>query len=417
MNYKTNYKRYLTAATLDNTANKIMSSTFVVGYAIYLGLSDRIIGLYAVSKSIMCLVQILAASIFSRIGQSKKVTLGIYTLYRLFGAFPILIPLISQDIIIRTILFVISIFFYEIFGQIGYTPLVNWRMSILKEEDRSKFYATKNLIQNTLVMAVSFGAGVLLDKYTQSGNEFKGFVILFFIIVIINIIDIYLRATTYKPEIKENKVNIKETIKEPLRDKKFRKLLVFTALYTLSLNMGIQYLSLFQLKYLGISYTYASVLNVILALANAFFGMIWAKRYNKRGWKSIIIPMLVTYIAMFILLSNTTVDTKFVLIMAFILYGIGESAYGLFDHNVIYESAQEKYKTVYLSVNKTICGVISILIPIITSVIMVDENNTDNIKTIFGIAIILFTFTMIYYIFNIAKDEKKLDYRGRRKSI
>ncbi len=45
MNYTTNYKKYLTAATLDNIANKIMSSTFIVGYAIYLGLSDRIIGL------------------------------------------------------------------------------------------------------------------------------------------------------------------------------------------------------------------------------------------------------------------------------------------------------------------------------------------------------------------------------------
>ena len=405
MNYKTNYKRYLTAATLDNTANKIMSSTFIVGYAIYLGLSDRIIGLYVVSKSIMCLIQILAASIFSKIGQSKKVTLGIYTLYRFFGSFPILIPFIAQDIGIRTLMFIISIFFYEIFGQIGYTPLVNWRMSILKEEDRAKFYATKNLIQNTLVMAVSLGAGILLDKYTQSGNEFKGFTILFSIIVAINIIDIYLRAKTYKPEIKENKVNIKETLKEPLKDKKFRKILVFTALYTLSLNIGIQYLSLFQLKYLGISYTYASVLNVIMALINASFGIVWAKVYNKKGWKYLIIPMLVTYILMFVLLSNTNTKNIFILLIAFVLYGIGESAYGLFDHNVIYETAQEKYKTVYLSVNKTVCGVISILVPIITSNIMGDENNVNNIRIVFGISIILFIFTMLYYRFKMIKNK------------
>ena len=401
MDYKTNYKKYLTAATLDNTANKIMSSTFIVGYGIYLGLSDRIIGLYVVSKSIMCLVQIFAASIFSKTGQSKKVTLGLYSLYRFFGAFPILIPFISQDNIVRTILFVISILFYNIFGQLGYTPLVNWRMSILKEEDRAKFYATKNLIQNTLVMATSLGAGVLLDKYTQAGNEFKGFAILFSLIVFINIIDIYLRTTTYKPEIQENKVNIKETIKEPLKDKHFLKILVFTGLYTLSLNIGIQYLSLFQLKYLGISYTYVSILNIILSLANAVFGIIWAKIYNYRGGKNIILPMLVAYIGMFILLSNTSADKTFILIIAFILYGIGESAYGLFDHNVIYELAQEKYKTVYLSINKTICGLVSIIVPVVTSVIMVDENNTENIKMIFGISIILFVVTLIYYKFSI----------------
>lgn len=403
--YKNNYKKYLTAATLDNAANKIMSSTFVVGYAMYLGLSDRIIGLYVSSKSIMCFVQILSASIFSKIGQSKKVTLTLYSLYRFFGAMPILIPFISNDIVIRSILFMISILFYEIFGQIGYTPLVNWRMSILKVSDRSKFYATKNIIQNTLVMAVSFGAGVLLDQYTKYGNEFKGFVILFFIIVIINIIDIYLRANTYKPAIDEKDVNVKETIKEPLKDTKFRKILIFTALYTLSLNIGIQYLSLFELKYLGISYTYASILNVILSIVNASFGLLWAKRYNKRGWKSIIIPMLLSYILMFILLSNITVDIKFILPLVFVLYGIGESAYGLFDHNVIYEVAQDKYKTVYLSVNRTICGVISILVPLITSFIMTDENNTRNIKVIFLISIVLFAITTIYYKLKLSNSD------------
>lgn len=407
MNYKSNYRKCLTAVTLDNAANKIMSSTFIVGYAMYLVLSDRIIGLYVALKSIMCLVQIFSAPIFSKIGQSKKVTLTIYSLYRFFAAVPIFIPFISNDITIRTILFIISMLFCEIFGQIGYTPLVNWKMSILKQDDRAKFYATKNLIQNTLVMAISFGAGILLDKFTYFGNEFKGFIILFSIIVLINIVDIYLRTCTYKPEIKENNVNIKETIKQPLKDKKFRKVLVFTALYTLSLNIGIQYLSLFQLKYLGISYTFASILNIILSLVNASFGVIWAKKYNKNGWKSIVIPMLMVYIIMFVLLSIITVDTKFILPIIFVLYGIGESAYGLFDHNVIYETAQDKYKTVYLSVNKTVCGAISILIPIITAFIMKDENNINNIKIIFIISIILFIFTMVYYKLNIETEKKK----------
>ena len=180
---------------------------------------------------------------------------------------------------------------------------------------------------------------------------------------------------------------------------------MFTALYTLSLNIGIQYLSLFQLKYLGISYTYASVLNVIMALINASFGIVWAKVYNKKGWKYLIIPMLVTYILMFVLLSNTNTKNIFILLIAFVLYGIGESAYGLFDHNVIYETAQEKYKTVYLSVNKTVCGVISILVPIITSNIMGDENNVNNIRIVFGISIILFIFTMLYYRFKMIKNK------------
>ena len=64
---------------------------------------------------------------------------------------------------------------------------------------------------------------------------------------------------------------------------------------------------------------------MILALVNACCGLLWAKIYNKRGWKSIIMPMLIAYIFMFILLSNMTMSIKFILPIIFTLYGIGES--------------------------------------------------------------------------------------------
>lgn len=40
---------------------------------------------------------------------------------------------------------------------------------------------------------------------------------------------------------------------------------------------------------------------------------------------------------------------------------------------------------------------------------MTDENNTDNIKVIFMITIALFTTTMLYYKFNIAKENSRMN--------
>lgn len=83
MNYKKEYKKYLTSSVLDNANNKIASTSFISAFAVYLGLSDLAIGIYAVLDTIMNILQIFAAPLFSRIGQSKKVVLTNYSIYRL----------------------------------------------------------------------------------------------------------------------------------------------------------------------------------------------------------------------------------------------------------------------------------------------------------------------------------------------
>ena len=71
MNYKKEYKKYLTSSVLDNANNKIASTSFISAFAVYLGLSDFAIGIYAVLDTITNVLQILAAPLFSRIGQSN----------------------------------------------------------------------------------------------------------------------------------------------------------------------------------------------------------------------------------------------------------------------------------------------------------------------------------------------------------
>ena len=69
MEYKKEYKKYLTSSVLDTANNKIASSSFITAFAVYLGLSDSAIGIYAVLDTITNIIQIFAAPLFSKIGQ------------------------------------------------------------------------------------------------------------------------------------------------------------------------------------------------------------------------------------------------------------------------------------------------------------------------------------------------------------
>ena len=107
MNYKKEYKKYLTSSVLDTANNKIASTSFITAFAVYLGLSDLAIGIYAVLDTITNIIQIFAAPIFSKIGQSKFVVLTNYTIYRLASVCFAFIPFISDSINVRTIYFFI----------------------------------------------------------------------------------------------------------------------------------------------------------------------------------------------------------------------------------------------------------------------------------------------------------------------
>ena len=96
MNYKKEYKKYLTSSILDTANNKIASSSLITAFAVYLGLSDLAIGIYAVLDTITNIIQVFAAPLFSRIGQSKKVVLTNYSIYRISCISMALIPFLSS---------------------------------------------------------------------------------------------------------------------------------------------------------------------------------------------------------------------------------------------------------------------------------------------------------------------------------
>lgn len=398
MNYNKEYKKYLTSAILDNANNKIASTTLMTAFAIYLGISDFWIGLYVLLDTITNIIQIFAAPLFSKIGQSKKVVLINYSIYRIASVSFAFIPFISQDTNIRTILFFIPAIIYAITGELGYITFVNWRMTLLKKEDRGKFSATKNAFKNTIVVLFSFLMGTLLDYFKVNGNELLGFIILFFIVFIIATIDIILRICTFKPNIKQEKINLKESISLPAKDKSYRKILLFCGLYRFAIGIGTVYLNVYILRYLNVSYLYYSILNMIVALSEALFGLYWSKKINDRNWKKIIIRMSILYIISFICLSIFKDNILIYLLpIIYLLIGCGNSAYDLYDNIAIYECALNGYETSYVTFERFIEGIITALIPIFTSTIL-SNNGEISIKFTFIIALIFFIIIFIFVL-------------------
>lgn len=393
--YKKEYKKYLISSVLDTANNKIASNSFITAFAVYLGLSNFAIGIYALLDTMTNIIQIFAAPLFSRIGQSKAVVLTNYTLYRLSSICFAFIPFISNDTGIRTALFFVFASIYAITGELGYITFVNWRMTLIKTEDRTNFASTRNIYKNTLVMAFSLIMGVVLDKFTASGYELYGFMILFIIVFVIAFIDIFIRINTYKPLIEDKKISVKETVVKPATDKEFRKILFVGGINRFANGIGMMYLNVFLLRYLNIDYFYYSILNILINFSDAIFSKYWAKKSVNRNWFNVLSPMCLIYIIAFSMLFilNRSIII-YLLPIIYVLIGFGNSAYEIFDHIAIYEHSKEEYKTSYVTFERFIEGIVTTILPIISYTIFPEGANT--IKITFLISIIAYLILYIY---------------------
>ncbi len=402
MEYKKEYKKYLISSTLDTANNRIASASFISAFAIYLGLSDLVLGIYAVLDTMTNVIQVLAAPLFSKIGQSKKIVLTNYSIYRISSVSMAFIPFLSNDIGIRTILFLILATIYAVTGEMGYITFVNWRMTLIKKEDRTKFAVKRNFLKNTIVLSFSLIMGIVLDKFAASGYELYGFIILFVIVFIIAFIDIAIRVKTYKPEIIQEKISIKDNIIIPAKDKKFRSVLITGALNRFAYGIGTMYLNVFLLRYLNINYLYYSVLNILVNLSEAFSSKYWGKKSESRNWSKIIIPMCVIFIIVFvILLSFNNEQLLYSLPIIYILIGFGNASYEMYDHIAIYETAKDKLQTSYVTFERFIEGIVTMILPMLSYTIFKESNNA--IKVTFIIAI--FSYIVLFVYYKLKKDK------------
>ena len=404
MNYKKEYKKYLTSSVLDTANNRIASASFISAFAIYLGLSDLALGIYAVLDTMTNVIQVFAAPLFSKIGQSKKVVLINYSIYRISSVSMAFIPFLSNNISVRTVLFFVLATIYAITGEMGYITFVNWRMTLIRKDDRTTFAAKRNFLKNTVVLVFSLIMGVVLDKFTIYGYELFGFMILFAIVFIIAFIDISIRIKTYKPVVIQEKISVKNNISIPAKDKNFRSVLITGGLNRFAYGVGTMYLNVFLLRYLNIGYLYYSILNILINLSEALSSKYWGNKSKKRNWSKIILPMCVIFVIVFtMLLLFNNQQLQYLLPLIYILIGFGNASYEMYDHIAIYETAKDKLQTSYVTFERFIEGLVTMLIPVLSYTIFKENNNV--IKITFAISILCYIILFIYYKLKESKGE------------
>ncbi len=405
--YKNNFKKLLVAVSFDNIANDLSTSALLTGYAIFLGLNEKLISLFLSLRVLFCIFQLFSAPLFSKIGQSKFVVLAIYYASRVAFFGMVFLPLFTKNSVVCVSLFFTLLILNAILAQIDYAPFVNWRMSILQPDDQKKFHSYKTIMSVSIATALNFGLSYILDNLVSTPQAYYIFFAIFLTIFIIATIDFILKMLLDKPPIKDDTIRFKGLISIPLKDKNFRKVLFLTTSFNFALNLGTCFLSLYCLKYLNMSFTYISIMTLVYALSRMLGSYIFARlSIKKKNYNLVMIISLSLIAIMTLSIGVLGGAAYYVMPLIYIIYGFGQVGLSLFESNAIYESAPAGKRTHYVSICKFFVGLSSIIITLVSLFGISANNNMLTFQLVFITASVFALLTLLFFIFAFVRKGK-----------
>lgn len=360
---------FIIDGVLINAAVILTSGVFLSGYIVFLGGSDFLVGLLNNSLTWASIVALFSFLIYERLEHRKKFLLALLVISRLMVCSIIFLPPVfgkgPATLGALTLLVIVGNVLWGIYS-IGYTV---WMMSSFSGESRNEFVFQRMFYLRISFTLLTIIMGFVLD---WSGKSYLGFAIVFLVSLMISAGDVTVLLRIKEPEHKKtSRAKINPVLFfEPLTRKKYRGFLLFIFFFYSSLTLSTSFTPLYLIRYMNFDYKFISAVNVIAYIFMIVCTKIWRRLEGKLGLMAAFkLTGLIAVVEMLIF-GFLTADTYFLLYLAPVFSGIGNSGFNIFVFNYRYSLMPEDNKTVYEGWYGAVLGLSALIGPALGTVVM-----------------------------------------------
>jgi len=369
--YVDKYKRYNKVQRLFildgvsiNASVVLTSGIFLSGYVVLLGGSDFLTALLNNSMAWASIAAIFCSLVFERIRKRKKVIVTLHFLARMLVCSIIFLPLILKNNNITLPILACMVIAGNILWSFFSIGSVVWMMDAVPQETRKDFIYDRMFWLRISFTITTIVMGFILDAFNKT---YTGFFIVFVTSLVFSVTDTVILMNIEEGESQVNidrKINFKN-IFEPWGNKEYRKFLIFVFLFYVIIFSSVSYNPLYLIKYMNFDYKFISTITVISYIFMIVSTSYWKKAEWKRGIKYVLRMGALFIILEVLVYAFLTRRTYFLLYIAPVLSGIGNSGFNIAILNYRYDLMPENNKTIYEAWFTTIYGLGSMLAPII----------------------------------------------------
>jgi MFS family permease len=337
------------------------SGVILVGYTLELGASGQIIGLLAAIPFLTQLAQIPTIWLIERIRRRKMITIMATVIARMIVLSLAFLPLVG-DTMLALGLVVAGHILLCVFGAVGGGAWNSWVHDLLPKQGLGDFFARRLFWSGSLsLIAGMFATGLVGRADMIFGAERKILVysVLFALSAIAGFISAYWLTRVPEPAMRAHddaapRPRLHETLRTPLRDANFRRLIVFMVSWNFATNLAAPFIAVYLAQQVGLTLGFVIFLSVASQAANLLTIHWWGALSDRFSNKSVLAVCAPVFLACIVALPYTHTPeihtlTRPMLVLIHLLMGAATAGVGLGTGAIGLKLARSGEGTAYLA--------------------------------------------------------------------
>jgi MFS family permease len=345
-----------------NVVGALTSGVLLVGFALQLGASDQLIGILAAIPFISQLAQIPAIWLIGALRRRKAITVVFTTVGRVVIVVLAVLPFLA-DRELALWLLIAGQLAIGILGAIGACGWNSWIHDLLPKTGLADFFARRLFWATALGMAASLLGALLVDHAaTLFGGETR-IVYAYSIIMVLGAAAGFASSwwLLQVPEVPmrpaepdASRPGLFTMLGRPLRDRNFRRLIVFMVSWNFATNLAAPFIAVYLVQQLGFELGFVVLLSVLSQLANILTLRWWGVVADRFSTKSVLAVAAPIFLACIFALPYTHTPERHaltvpMLVVLHLLMGGAAAGIGLGTGTIGMRLARPEDATSYLA--------------------------------------------------------------------
>ena len=269
----------------------------LVAFALALGATPVQIGLLAAIPFISQAVQLPATVLVERVRQRRKIGVLTVTLGRVLVLLMAVLPLLPSQPQALQVLIVAQVLIAGL-NAVGGCAVNSWLHQLIPHHELGRFFSRRLFSGTTLACIGTLLAGALVDRAPPQ-HTLNAYAVCFLVAGLAGFVSSWYLGRAPEPFM-ENAgpaARMRDRLREPFRDRNFRRLLVFLAAWTVASNLAAPFLTVYLMEQRGYSVGVVTSLWVTSQLANALTVYLWGRLSDRLSNKAVLAVVLPVHFA------------------------------------------------------------------------------------------------------------------------
>lgn len=360
----------------------LTGGVFLSGFAMYMGASDLLVSYISMITNICGVSILLFSGIIGRFQSFKKIAVSLTAISKLTTLLIVLIPLFIPKSIQITVFVPLMLIAFTLQAQTT-VVLNNWLVTFVDEKQSGKYIAKRQTFVLATTVLLSVVGGRILDAVS---GAYIGFTILFAVAFGMSILEllVLLRIPdAVQQKTKGEKNSFVDMFRIPIKCRPFLIFVVYIFLFYLMLSIADSFTVVYMMRYLGLSYTATTLMQMLISLPQLFLLSTWGKISDKLGHSFALKLSIWFFIGetLFMALSNAQ-NLYFLIPTAFLFAAVANSGFVVSVFNRRYELMPQEGRILYDNFYSAVVGLAFISGPVIGGAIKQGLESIESLENI-----------------------------------